>query len=53
MAETEGAMAALSMQQLLTCAQGAAGCIRSPPLAGEPAGQQSVREMQLAQAIAG
>jgi hypothetical protein len=53
MAETEGEMAGLSAQQLLACVHSAAGCICSQPLADEPAGQQSVREAQLAQAIAG
>jgi hypothetical protein len=49
MAETEGVMAALSAQQLLACTQGAAWRICSLLTAG----QQSVREVELAQAIAG
>jgi hypothetical protein len=42
-----------SAQQLLVCAQRAACCVVSLQPDGEPAGQQSVRDTQVAQAIAG
>jgi hypothetical protein len=51
--ETEGLTAAGSAQQLYASSEGEAGRIWSPPPAGEPAGQQSVREAPLAQASAG
>src|SRR5437764_9149584 len=52
-AETEGEMAARSAQQPYASIEAEAGRICSPAPAGEPAGQQSVREALLAQASAG
>jgi hypothetical protein len=46
-------MAGRSAQQLFACTQGATWCVNSLASAGELAGQQSVREVRLAQAIAG